>query len=307
MRLGYPAPIEWIDLDVARTWGLLAQENGLQWFARKTENIVTGGRVRSIFQLQHTITWAAREHWHLYVHLNPTKDGIGRKASRQHILSWKWILVDLDPVVQRTSNRCVEELSLALQPAFNVFSGRGYQFWLPISPVPIIDMDQARFIERGTNRYLHQLKEEFQLWKWQVDTTTSDLARIVRCPGSVNPRTGEKSTFLTTVTGAHSPIPYLQLAAKEDLALAGETGAPLKDLNLKMALPHLTVTARKFLIRGCHAPGRHTTAWHTTKLLHEMGVTQDVARDWLYNAAKSCTPALSLGAIERRIAQVYGG
>ena len=27
----------------------------------------------------------------------------------------------------------------------------------------------------------------------------------------------------------------------------------------------------------------------------------------LYNAAKSCTPALSLGAIERRIAQVYGG
>jgi hypothetical protein len=88
-------------------------------------------------------------------------------------------------------------------------------------------------------------------------------------------------------------------------------------LNLLDALPHLNVRARTFILEGVVSPGRHSAAFATAKNLHELGVPEDRALEWLLIGAGKCwmnngmkwlvgTHPLETSEVQRIVKQVYG-
>src|SRR3990172_3092286 len=138
--------------DAEKVWALLGWEGEAQWFGTKQEQVwesitkysgkrVMGGRLRSLDQLIRTIRNAEWLGWNLYLGLNPSRYVPGKtKLSREDITHWRYILVDLDPggdVLVPPSPRPHDGVyrdfpDERLRFAHRIFSGRGYQYWLPV-------------------------------------------------------------------------------------------------------------------------------------------------------------------------------
>jgi hypothetical protein len=127
---------------------------------------------------------------------------------------------------------------------------------------------------------------------------------VVRCPGSVNQKTGKRAE-----------VEFHEGLGKniEDLApLAAPETEPVRPIennrNLSNVLPHLTVTARRYILDGVETPGRHSAAFHAAKLLKELGVPYEAARAWIKNGAWLCKPTDKQfrDDVEHTIRRLYG-
>ena len=292
--------MNWKD-DAARAWDVLEWDGQVQWFAKGPRR-VSGGRLHSKDALIRCVDNMARLGLNLYVGLNPSRR-CGVKARREDILFWRYILVDLDPLpCPRGTNRHVRDMESLLRPAHNLYSGRGWQWWLELEPLDLRHEDRFK-VERGTKAFLANLEEQCALWKWRVDQTTSDLARIARCPGSVNQRTGERARFVSFASGqSRDPGTVIALAPPppERQGLIDGDISDLRDV-----LPHLKGRAREFLVWGVGEGGRHSACWHTAKALWESGAARERAVEWLALGAERCSPPLPGGDVERVIREVW--
>jgi hypothetical protein len=290
--------------DAEKGWNALSFEGEAQWFARKDDKVL-GGRLRGLDALIGTVRNAEALSWNLYLNANPTRHVPGRKKlSREDVTHWRYIVVDLDPT------------ELALQPpqpgvsgplkadywlkyAHRIFSGRGYQYWLPFEPRevrPVFDSDFGpctthydQMFERVMQGYLRALGLEAAVWCpcWKVDTACSDLGRVVRCPGSVNQRTGRRAVFEHV---AQRPwVPLEELLHFEQFVPAAPPPPEHVDFsNLLDLLPHLNACAKAFILEGAEAQGRHRACYATCKTLHELGVPPQKAEEWLMEGARKC-------------------
>lgn len=274
-----------------------------------------GGRLLSLDALIGTVRNAESLSWDLYANANPTRVVRSRtKLSSSDVTYWRYITIDLDPTA---SALVPPELPAAEPAAHCIFSGRGYQYWMPMRPrlacgvggdgVEWIEHEAAERIMKG---YVANLASTSEIWApgWKVDTACTDLARVVRCPGSVNQKTGARSVVLSVVdsrTGHRWPLP----ADLVRFAVAKPEPAPIPSSeirNLADVLSHLTVRARTFILYGAESPGRHSACYATCKTLYELGVPVDRASDWLSIGARNCSPCLDTYDVERVIKQVYG-
>jgi hypothetical protein len=163
--------------------------------------------------------------------------------------------------------------------------------------------------------YLRALKDCSESWApgWIVDTTCSDLARVVRCPGSVNQKTGRRAVVEHVAAGPGIDVSVLM--RYNTTAVEYTPQAPAETSNLLSILPHLNVRARTFILEGAASPGRHSACYATCKNLQELGVPRERAFEWLIMGARRCWEAVKIewegrslpqSEVERIVKQVYG-
>jgi len=294
--------------EVAKAVRLLAVAEEAQWFW-KTKEGISGGRVASLAALQRLVLAAEHSAADLYLNVNETRR-CGIKAARRDVVTWRYVVVDLDPADSRQAPVGLPNLELLGRvlnvPAVSQYltvldSGRGYQVWVAVTPHLV--RDDAPRIERSMSGFLHTLAPEWpSSTGLKVDTSCSDLARVVRCPGSINWKTGRRARVLQTPTaylphehifGFYRPV---QPVAPLSVSVAEESA------NLRMLRPHLTHTARQFLLHGVSEPGRHAAAFAAAACLRDLGIEVETAAEWVAVGAVKCRgplhPRDALRAVE---------
>jgi hypothetical protein len=351
--------------EAEKAWDILSWEGEAQWFGTKQEapdgvmrcdnsehckpqerKRVMGGRLRSLDALIGTIRNAEALDWNLYLGLNPSRSSSKQKLSREDITHWRYIVVDLDPGAdaltppspQDFKHKGADNPDWYLLQAHRIFSGRGYQYWLPLAENSSISLrhiqkfsvsantDGPLKAERIMSGYLRALKDCSEQWApgWIVDTTCSDLARVVRCPGSVNQKTGRRAVVEHIAAGPGIGVSEMM---RYNMPLTATEVTILREnkLNLLQALPHLNIRARTFILEGASSPGRHSACYATAKNLHELGVQRDRTFEWLLIGAGKCVDLwvswrylegvgpmgrlkpLPQSEVERIVRQVYDG
>lgn len=313
-------------------WQLLSWQGEAHWFATKLEGSrkrVMGGGLMSLDQLLGTIRNAEHLHWDLYLNANPGKpeQRNKRKLAREDITHWRHVVVDLDPTPDAVGAPYIGEPDSdgGWWDHARIFSGRGYQLWLPLE-----GWEASRIppnAERLMQGYLRYIGSNCEKWApgWKVDTACSDLARVVRCPGSVNQKTGNRA-FVEKVLQAGRLLPVSWLRRHEQMApepvqiAVGETASFLD------ILPHLNGKTKQFIMYGVEVGERHNACYAACRNLHELGVEAERAADWLYIGAQRCwepcgfmgqgkiqgqtfdvVKALEPAEVRRIVQRVYGG
>ena len=318
--------------DARYAWDILSWQGEAQWFARKDSKVL-GGRLRSESELVATIRNAEVLKWNLYLNANPTRHVPGKKKlSREDVTHWRYVVVDLDPAGEALAPPSPGSGDHALlTKAVRLFSGRGYQFWLPLRIMEIghlastctaqVEPLNTAAAERVMQGYLRTLSSQTDGWcpGWKVDTTCSDLARVVRCPGSVNQRTGRRATLEEYPYGMPLIEPSVIAKYADVVTLPPEPLPKGEFKNLLDLLPHLNVRARTFILEGAESPGRHKACYATCKNMQELGVPAEEAEEWLTYGARTCwrgwnvrepnlayaSDPLSSSEVERIVKQVY--
>ncbi len=190
-------------------------------------------------------------------------------------------------------------------------SGRGVQAWIRLGdvvlddscrPGKIISPDLARNgriirgeeegpvvparIHRATARrvngyWLQRLDKQLGLIHGcRIDTSVSDLPRVMRCPGTFNKKTGRMARFLYATDEVFVGLACRLTADTPKMALSDPEPAEgvAHGQPWQMVYAHLTRMAQDYLTKGQEEPGRHKVMWHTAKKLQELGVSRTEAR-----------------------------
>ncbi len=232
----------------------------------------------------------------IYVSINPIEAGQLRRA--KHVTHLQHVLIDIDPTEDNDnpSPRAPIEHLISLLPAdlaaalFIVDSGRGVQAWLGCVPREIRNTDAP--LVAG---WLRWLAEEWDLPGWKIDTSTSDLSRLARVPGTINSKTGRRASVIRQPflradwdwleAHAHAVVEPKHITSPESSAGGIKMG---KFLPFKMLRGLVTLTARQFLEGDVAEGGRHKAAYAAAKSLQELGVESARARRFLKEGAEGC-------------------
>lgn len=293
----------WQD-EAEKAWSLLSWEGEIQWFAAKEEpggnKKVMGGRLCSLDALIGTIRNSEALSWNLYCNANPTRRTGKIKVSREDVTHWRYVVIDMDPVGEVLTP---PGETWMMGVAYRIYSGRGYQYWVPVERTPELSTkDYYLKAEQAMAGIIRSVPEQSG---WVADTSCSDLARVVRCPGSINQKTGRRA--IVEREAATGPTMNILLEYAEQAPEIQERTPIANSGSFIQVWPHLTGTAKKFLVNGTGSPGRHSKCFHTAKLLDELGVSKGTAMAWLEVGALRCEPELALSEVGRIIRQVYGG
>lgn len=266
----------------------------------------------------------------VYVAPNPTCATGGARHSAKDVTHWSYFLIDVDPVEEEA--RPLNALDAILlrfgewvgrdfrsgQSGMPVIidSGRGVQAWIRLCDIPLDDgFQQGRIvgaadagggstdvIHRATARrvngyWLKKLDERFGVVHGcKIDTSVSDLPRVMRCPGTLNVKTGRMSRFIHVTDQRFSGLAQLMVTGTPEDALHDpvptegiEPGQPWQ-----MVFQHLTRSAQSYLTQGQAEPGRHKVMWHTAQKLKELGVSRSEARKALKHANGLAGPSEEL-------------
>ncbi len=275
-----------------------------------------------------------------YIAPNPTKCTTGDRHESLDVSHWSWFLIDVDPVGEVcTPLPVVYEALLWLGEwagkdlagdAVIVDSGRGVQAWVRLSDQILTShygvlreemIDQVisdmhggpANVDRKTARktmsfWLKRLAEKIGTTNGcRIDTSCSDLPRLMRCPGTVNQKTGRETVLLHPGTGPVVGLAELLVTGTPDAVFAepkydGDSGR-----TWQAAFGDLTRAAQDYLTQGKEEPGRHVTVWKTAKSLAEKGVYIDQTRAAILyaNGLMGEENELPREAIESVLKQVY--
>lgn len=302
----------------------------VRWFAKNLDGSERwGGYADSVEELWNAYVNSPDKHF--YVCPNPTFRRTGVRHSTQDVSHWSFFLIDVDPVSKYgprpeiLMNRALKKFGEWLSVDFNahkpiiIDSGRGQQAWIRLDDMPLDyhcqyigdrhDAMQHRVEVRRTMRYwLERLSTEFgEVCGCRIDTTTSDLPRPMRCPGTINVKNGQPAKF---ISDAHSVYPALTNrllnAVPPDYAVINRPSVRA-DAEWQDVFHQLTIKAQKYLLSGKVEPGRHETMWHTARSLAENGLSRDATRRALIygNTRRGEDNALKPEDIEHAIDTAY--
>lgn len=284
-----------------------------------------GDYARSLPELRRFVK--SSEGKNVYVSPNPTCSTVGSRHSTADVTHWSFFLVDIDPMKDAVEPNPLNALEFALiyltswwgidftesspmRPLI-IDSGRGAQAWIRLGLNDLddgpINRKQAR---KAMGYWLTRLNSSLgQNSECQVDTSTSDLPRLMRCPGTINQKTGRESRIINM-----GPLLYEGLAQKmvdetpPNIFVEPEVQDTVPGKTWQDAYQELTRTAQEYLLKGMEEGGRHKAVFSTAKKLSEVGVSMDEARKGIRRANKlrGKQHQLPKSEIENALKQAYG-
>lgn len=206
-------------------------------------------------------------------------------------------------------------------------SGRGVQAWIRLPNVLLSNScEQGKLlkeeksdmskplIHRATARRVngywlkHLDKRLGNLYGCRIDTSVSDLPRVMRCPGTINLKTNRMATFLNV-----RKEPYAGLVTRLVVGVPPEAliEPPAREVVLgrtwKEVHGELTTMAKNYVLYGQDEPGRHKVMWHTARKYFELGVSRQEAKKAITraNTLRGKDMELSRDEIEHALDTAY--
>jgi hypothetical protein len=234
--------------------------------------------------------------WDVYACLNPARSMAG-KPSVCDITTVRRFMVDLDPISSTAStDALLTSVCDWLRSALNIgdhgrtilYTGRGYQVWVPLVPT-----DETARAAAGIRGIIRTMAGDLgTVLGARVDTTSGEISRVARLPGTVNSKTGRTAAITWTEDYPEISVDDLDIYAEEEYT-AGTT-LPLAN-NLESILPAMQPWSREFALFGADARvvSRHSRGYAMVSDLARLGVPQDTARLMLSVACSRCIPPLN--------------
>jgi len=328
-----------------RLWSLLPHPPGsvVRYMARRKDG--PGERVVGDFadtweDLEHAARAWEKDGFDFYVQLNPTPERARPRCRARDITHWCWLLLDIDPkfphadpfgaldaylaALSRVTGQTIRPLVLD--------SGRGAQAWVRMddTSLELPWLITERYDERGVpvrgprervvagrtvarrvmGFWLRRLLEDVGVVSGcALDTACSDLPRVMRCPDTVNSKTGRRARIIEPGAGAHPNLVNLLLAQVPFSEFSppppSESGL-IEGRTWPDVLVTMSRTARDFIRGGAEEPGRHKAAVATARSLKEQGLTPAACRQALDRGNERCTPEpLHQEFLDRLIRETY--
>lgn len=337
-----------MNLELAeQVWNLLPHPSPLsvtRLFARKG-TVTRGDFARNPLEIKRFAD--SCEGMSIYIAPNPTEKTIGIRHSAIDVSHWSWFFLDLDPICHcpplipdvefikcitccglADPSKALEELLRILggyagRDLFKngptiIDSGRGLQAWLRTDDkkledegefTPFEDICTRLAARKSMGYWLNKiLKRSGLVYGCKLDTSCSDLPRVMRLPGTVNLKTGKPSAVLQEQS---SPYPWLTpflIAGTPKNVLVEPPPREHLGLTWQSAFGKLTRSAQQYLLHGHEEPGRHKMAFHTAKCLCELGVAREQAEKALLWANKLAgeDQELSHGEVQHCLETAFG-
>lgn len=293
-----------IPSEIQKLWTLLPHppHTFVRWFARNGQDRIGGG-VDTVEELM----WAAAsaQGMNFYVAPNPACTRAGTRHRAEHVMRWSWFLIDVDPVEQVANPPCVIEqvlyklgqwwsVDFGTRMPLQIYSGRGAQVWIRLPDYllydelegkvagmafPLVGRRQARI----TNGYwLDRLAAEIGTsYGCRIDTTCKDLPRVMRCPGTVNVKTGSLACLIVPSEEVFELGPRLVAGVPGEMFIPVPVETLPAGTPWQSVLVHLTIRAQDYLTKGKDEPGRHDTMFHAALCLAERGLEREMVREAL--------------------------
>jgi len=271
----------------------------------------------------------------IYLAPNPTEWKGGTRHSAKHVSHWSYLLLDADPVEKEydaaralhealdlLSGWVGKDLASAARLPLILDSGRGMQAWIRLEDIVLDDTVEPKAgivdgrIHRKTaarvnSHWLKKLSDRMKVAHGcQIDTSVSDLPRVMRCPGTVNTKTGRKARIVNETNRVYEGLAYLLSALPEQYLVEPEPQFIFEPGQKWQAVfHHLTRTAQEYLTRGWVEPGRHKTANHVAKSLKEKGCARKEVWKALKraNMLRGADEALPLDQLRHCLNTAFGG
>jgi hypothetical protein len=290
-------------------------------FAKDSKGRLYGDFARGPWEIDRFVT-EHKEH-DVYIAPNPTLRCSGTRHSAADVSHWSFFFLDVDPVEERNDPHLFlaqaldlleDKVCKRLDQCITLDSGRGTQAWIRLEDWPITNNTAEIGISGKNARKVmgwwltHLASILGTMYGCRLDTTVSDLPRVMRMPGTVNTKTGKMATFIRTSQWQHEGLAQLLAVGTPD-SVFNEPEISVLPVGTpwQMVFTKLTLQAQNYLTKGKEDPGRHTTCWHTARKLQELGIDITQARIALQyaNSILGEEMALSPADIEHALKTAY--
>lgn len=325
--------------EIERIWPLLPKPYGIvRWFARNADSTEIAG---DFADSAASLSAAARAYSHLnfYLQPNPTGQRTKTRSSADDITHWSYLFIDVDPVDKNNADP-VAALDFTLHKLMGltgknispltIDSGRGVQGWVRLEDLALSrtsdgaktlegwqqDWTPTRYEARAAANFVLTALDKMLVTEGayhkqdtkgylgcRVDVSCSDLPRLMRCPGTVNHKTGRMASILKDGMAHTLSRVLVDLTPAEQLVPRVIVERP--GMKWQRVLNRLTLTAKTFIRKGTEEPGRHKRVSATLKSLRDNGISMDESRLALQEGNRKTLPPLDLQELERMIQAEY--
>jgi hypothetical protein len=280
----------------------------------------TGDYARSLGELKAFVK--ANKGKNIYVAPNPTTQKVGSRHSTADVTHWSYMFIDIDPIKDAIEPNPMNALETALiwlgssigydfsegsphRPLI-IDSGRGAQAWIRLSDGTLGEPDGGAKYSRKAARkamgyWLNRIANSVgTISECQVDVSTSDLPRLMRCPGTRNGKTGQKAFIVNPGPGPDSgELTRALLSGTPDSVFEEpDVSDVIPGRTWQASFPDLTRSAQEYLLHGMEEGGRHKAVFSTARKLCEVGVSYSEARKGIRRANKLRGPEHELSPEE---------
>lgn len=226
-----------------------------------------------------------REGSGIYYHVNPTRDGLSKKASERDIISIEFVQVDIDPrdgEPLEAEQARIRDLvttnwpSGLPRPTFTIWSGGGAQcLWRLADPLPPEQADQAKAISKGLSAKLD-------------GDATHNIDRLFRVPFTLNWPNAKKrekgrvpapATLIEHVASrVYEPDAFPKLTAKRPSPMSKGQGAIPADASAILRRFDLAPDALDLITNGAPEGKRSDAIWRVMCELVSKAASLDEAQ-----------------------------